>query len=68
MKRWFDCHLRSKSIWEWNTSTQNGCWVSHNDGRVMNPRSELTPGDFDPDEEIFPVWGYPSELRLPEGL
>ena len=68
MKRWFDCHLRSGNIWEWDTDTQKGRWVSHRNGRVTNPRSDLTLGDFAHDDEVFPKWSIPRELRLSEGL
>ena len=68
MKRWFDAHLRSRNLWEWDIDTMKGRWVDSRDGSVTNPRSDLTLGNFIDAEEVFPMWGYPSELRLPEGL
>ena len=68
MKRWFDAHLRSRNLWEWDSDTQRGHWVDHRDGSVTNPSSALTLGDFSDADEVFPVWRYLSELRLPEGL
>ena len=68
MKRWFKTRLITSDLWEWDSENHQGRWVRPSDG-TMTASSDLDIRLFDGyDHEVFPTWGFPKELQLPEGL
>ena len=68
MKRWFNACVTTGDLWEWDSETDIGQWVNPHSGKCTTP-SGLGITDFAGSyEEVFPMWGVPSELRTPEGL
>lgn len=68
MKRWFNPELMSGDLWEWDSETNAGTWVSQADG-ISKEKSGLRLRYFESlHTEVFPVWRFPRELRTPEGL
>ena len=67
MKRWFNPWITTGELWEWDSEHCVGHWVNSHTG-ARTKISGLHIDDFLTYEEVFPVWIYPRELRVPEGL